>query len=158
MKSRTCWPRIFNSSSLQVSATCQEETLWISSWIRSRQFDASQSWRTVVGSRLVPFRRPWLWPRFAALRTSCRSFAPMSGRSRIIWVVLQDSWGRQKQFMVQAAIVCRVKDSVLQLSFSSTTTSGKLVASLEDSVVRSLAFVAACVVPLHVAQGVACSE
>ena len=58
-----------------------EGTLWGSSWTRSRKLGASQSGRTVVGSRSLKLRRPWLWRRSAALRTSCRSLAPESGRS-----------------------------------------------------------------------------
>ena len=83
-----------------------EGTLWGSSWTRSRQLGASQSGRTVVGSRSLPLRRPWLWRRSAALRTSCRSLAPESGRSRVSWVVLQDSWRRQKRSSCSGPPLC----------------------------------------------------
>ena len=79
----------FDKDVLQVSSTCQDRG------------DAVEI--------TVPPRRQWLWPRFAALGTSCRSFAPKSRRSHIIGVVLQDAWEETKNFMVQAAIVCRVE-------------------------------------------------
>ena len=99
MKSRTCSPMTSNFSSPGVCSKFlrharTEWTLWGSSWTRSRQLGGSQSCRAVVWSRSVPLRRPWWWPRFAALRTSCRSFAPETGRAFFIWV--QGFWSRQK--------------------------------------------------------------
>ena len=134
---------------LQVSSTCQDrgDVVGLISWSRSRQLGASQSCRAVVGSRSVPLRRPWLWPRFAALRTSCRSFDPKPGRSHTFrWfckILVGDKGvhgaGRHCDSVLQ--LLSKVPRVLLRYDEIWKVASEELlwVASLEDSVMRSLA-------------------
>ena len=110
MKSRTCWPRSSNSSSPGAwseflrHARIEGRMLWVSSRTRSRKLGAPQSCRTLVGPRSVPLRAA-----LCGLKDFVSSIRSEFRDAFILFV-----WLGRREFMVQAATVCMVSDSVLQ--------------------------------------------